>query len=160
MSPEAKPAVAPTTVLDRAGISYEVIQHRPIRTQQDIEQHLDIATERSVKTLVFEVPVDRIVFAVIPGPSRINYRGLAAAVQVPRAQLRPAGPATLDSLGMEPGGVTPIHDRDGVVMVFDATVPEMGSVYCGSGRADQTLAVNARDLLRIAKTAMVASITR
>jgi len=46
----------------------------------------------------------------------------------------------------------------GVTVVFDSAVPAMGRVFCGSGRADHTLEVDAADLVRVAPNAVVADI--
>jgi Cys-tRNA(Pro)/Cys-tRNA(Cys) deacylase len=151
---------SPVGVLDRAGVNYRVVAHRPIRHQRDIEEHLTLPVERSVKTLVFQVADEQVILAVIPGPSRLNYRNLAEAVGLRRAQLRAAEPHVLTVLGMEPGGASPLCDRADVTTVFDSAVVDMGMVYCGSGHADRTLEVASGDLVRLARKAVVASITQ
>ncbi|WBB75661.1 YbaK/EbsC family protein [Micromonospora sp. WMMD1128] len=150
----------PMRILDRAGAAYAVTVHRAIRTADDVTTWLDLPVERSVKTLAFEGARDGLVLAVLPGPARLDYRGLAEAVGTSRSRLRPADPAALDVLDMEPGGASPLSDAEGVVTVFDVTVAGMGPVYCGSGRNDRTLQVDGRDLLRLARNPREARIAR
>ncbi|WP_343446633.1 YbaK/EbsC family protein [Micromonospora schwarzwaldensis] len=134
--------------------------HRAVRTGDDVAALREFPVERSVKTLAFEGPPDTVVLAVLPGPARLDYRGLAEAVGTARSRLRPADPAVLDALDMEPGGASPLTDADGVITVFDVAVAGMGPVYCGSGRNDRTLQVDGRDLLRLARNPREARITR
>ncbi|MEU7571950.1 MULTISPECIES: YbaK/EbsC family protein [unclassified Micromonospora] len=150
----------PMRILDRAGATYAVATHRAIRTSDDVATLLDFPVTRSVKTLAFQGPPDTVVLAVLPGPARLDYRGLAEAVGTSRSRLRPADPAVLDALDMEPGGASPLTDADGVITVFDVAVAGMGPVYCGSGRNDRTLQVDGRDLLRLARNPREAPITR
>ena len=146
-------------ILAQAGAPYQVTTHRAIRTADDVAS-LALPVERSVKTLAFEGAPDAVVLAVLPGPARLDYRGLADAVGVPRSRLRPADPAVLAGLDMEPGGASPLSDAEGVITVFDVTVADMGPVYCGSGRNDRTLEVDGRDLLRLARNPREARIAR
>jgi prolyl-tRNA editing enzyme YbaK/EbsC (Cys-tRNA(Pro) deacylase)/predicted O-methyltransferase YrrM len=155
---DAGPASSPVRVLDERGVAYVLHEHEPIRSAADIRDRTDMPVERSVKTIAFAVGDDRLVLAAIPGPARIRYGNLAAALGVSRGQLRPADPRALSALGMQPGGVAPICRADAVTVVLDSAVPSMGRVFCGSGRPDRSLELDAADLARLAGDLVVADI--
>lgn len=153
---------APTVALLSArGVTFAIHRHAEVRTGEDIRNHTGF-TERdivnSVKTLAFTVEPDALALAAVPGPARIRYGQLAAALGVRRAALRPADAQALKRLDMEPGGVSPICDDPEVTVVFDEAVPAMGRVLCGSGRADTTLELDVADILRVTPTTVVAPV--
>ena len=149
---------SPADLLAAHGVDFTVHTHEQIRTADDIRERTDLDIEHSVKTMAFSIAPDRLVLAGIPGPARIKYGRLAAALGVPRKQLRPAGQEALTALGMAPGGVSPVCRAETVTVVLDSAVPDMGLVYCGSGRPDQSLRLEAADLVRIAGNVVVADV--
>jgi Cys-tRNA(Pro)/Cys-tRNA(Cys) deacylase len=150
--------VRPVDVLSAAGVRFLVHAHPEIRTATDIEALDTFVVERSVKVLAFTVDGNRLVLAAIPGPARLQYGRLAAALGTRRALLKPADPARLAALGMQPGGVSPLCADPAVTIVFDTSIPGMGPVFCGSGSADRTLEVEAAEIVRLAPNAVIAEI--
>jgi Cys-tRNA(Pro)/Cys-tRNA(Cys) deacylase len=112
-----------------------------------------------LKTMAFRTP-DGFLLAALPILARVAYGALARAAGLPRSALRQAGPDDLAELSMEPGGVSPLTDVPGTVVLFDVAVPEIGSVYCGSGRADRTIKVDAAGLMRAANPVLGELFTR
>lgn len=143
-------AVPLADFLRAAGVRFVLHQHRAVRTAEDIRSGTDFPVASSVKVMAFGVGADRLALAAFPGTHRLKYGRLAAALEVSRSVLRPAEPARLAALGMEPGGVSPFCTQPGVTLVVDSAVPGLGRVFCGSGRADHTLEVDAADILRLA----------
>lgn len=141
--------LSPEEILTAAGVEYTAFDHPPIRTLQDIEQILKLPAEHLVKTMAFRTP-DGFLLAALPMLDRVAYGALARAAGLPRSALQQAGPDDLAELSMEPGGVSPLTNVPCTVVLFDVAVPEMGGVYCGSGRPDRTIKVGALDLLRAA----------
>ncbi|MGW5637743.1 aminoacyl-tRNA deacylase [Streptomyces sp. NPDC003832] len=148
---------APDDVLRAAGVTFRVHTHPPVRTAEDVRRETGLSVADSVKTLVFTAD-DQVFLVAFPGLARLGYGRLARAVGLPRSRLRPAGEEVLRGLGMEPGGVSPVCSAPGVTVVFDTAVTRMGTVYCGSGRADRSVEVGAADLLRLAGTPLVADV--
>ncbi|QMU70353.1 aminoacyl-tRNA deacylase [Streptacidiphilus sp. P02-A3a] len=146
-APEVPHCVSPVQVLERTGISFTLHEHVPIRTQSDIERELGLPVEQLLKTMVFRTG-QTFILAALPMQRRVHYGRLAKAAGVPRASLRQAEPEELRQLAMEPGGASPVCGRDGVLVVFDSAVLDMDRVYCGSGRADQSIEIDAGELLR------------
>lgn len=161
---EDTPASLPpaAALLAAAGAAFNVHQHVEIRTGADIRTRTGFTEENiqnSLKTMAFTVGPDRLVLAVIPGPTRIRYGRLASVLGVPRSALKSADEASLQKLNMERGGVGPICDAPDVTVVFDATVPQMGTVLCGSGHPHCTVEAEAADIMRVPSNPVVADIT-
>ncbi len=140
----------PLDVLADSGVAYSVQRHVPIIGRDDAERELGLPTERLLKTMVFRAG-ETIVLAALPVRSKVNYGRLARAVNVPRSTLRQAEAEDLRSIGMVPGGASPVCGVTGVMCVFDTAVPDMGLVYCGSGQADQTVAIEAKTLVELVR---------
>jgi Cys-tRNA(Pro)/Cys-tRNA(Cys) deacylase len=143
-----RPRRTPLAVLEAAEAKFAVLEHVPIIGQEDAERELDVPVERLLKTMVFCAGETKILVA-LPVHGRVNYGKLAKAIGIPRGRLRQAEPADLRALGMQPGGASPVCGVDGVITVFDAAVPGMGTVYCGSGRPDRTVEVEATTLIDV-----------
>jgi Cys-tRNA(Pro)/Cys-tRNA(Cys) deacylase len=154
---ELSPIVSPVQVLRLAGVVFTLTTHAPIVGQADAEQELKLPTEHLLKTMVFRTEQGAFILAALPASKRVSYGKLAKAVTVPRGQLKQAAPDDLRLLGMELGGASPVCAVDGVVTVFDSFVCGMGKVYCGSGRADQTVQTEARTLIELVQP-LIASI--
>ncbi|MFC5720851.1 YbaK/EbsC family protein [Streptomyces gamaensis] len=77
---------------------------------------------------------------------------------MPHSALAPAGEDDLDGLGAQRGGVMPFTERADVTVVVDSSVPGMGRVYCGSGRADRTLWVDVDDIVALSPQRVLAPI--
>ncbi|MFE9359662.1 aminoacyl-tRNA deacylase [Streptomyces olivaceoviridis] len=151
MSQPAEPTsvLSPEEVLRKAGVPFTVLDHVPIVGQEDAETKLGLTTEQLLKTMVFRTADGGFVLAALPVTGRVNYGRLARAAGVSRAKLRQAEPGELSLLGMEPGGASPVCDLSDVVTVFDTAVTRMGTVYCGSGRADRTVRIEAAHLIEL-----------
>ncbi|MFF9478349.1 aminoacyl-tRNA deacylase [Streptomyces sp. NPDC014733] len=146
--PEPIACESPVEVLKRLSVDFSLHDHVPIRTRTDIERELGLPVDMLLKTMVFHTG-EEFVLAALPIRQRVHYGRLARAVGVSRAKLRQAAPEELEALAMEPGGASPVCGRSSVITVFDESVREMDRVYCGSGRADQTVEVDARELMRL-----------
>jgi Cys-tRNA(Pro)/Cys-tRNA(Cys) deacylase len=117
----------PLDVLKDSRLTHSVRQHVPIIGRDDAERELGLPTERLLKTMVFRAG-DTMVLAALQVHGRVSYGKLARAIGVSRSTLRPADAEDLRSVGMVPGGASPVCGVDGVVTVFDVAVPDMGLV--------------------------------
>jgi prolyl-tRNA editing enzyme YbaK/EbsC (Cys-tRNA(Pro) deacylase) len=117
-----------------------------------------VTFEKTITTLAFVTPQDRLVLAAFPGHARLRYGALAEATGIRRADLRPAGAERLAQAGMEPGGVYPVSADLGALVVFDEAVSQLRSVHCGSGRRDGSIEVAAADLMTAVPSARSAPI--
>jgi Cys-tRNA(Pro)/Cys-tRNA(Cys) deacylase len=138
---------SPVDILRGRGIAFSVHEHVPVSSVAEILVALPFPAEEHVKTLAFDAD-GRVALAAVRGGDRLHYGKLARALGVARDRLTPLPPDRVRSeLGLEPGGVCPLVDRAGVVVVVDRRVLELTRAFCGSGSNDATLELAPRDLV-------------
>jgi Cys-tRNA(Pro)/Cys-tRNA(Cys) deacylase len=148
---------APIRTLQALGLPFRVHEHPPARTFDEL--HLTgLDVETSAKTLAFVLADGSLALAAIPGPARLRYAQLAAALGVSRSSLRAAGPDDLAPLDMTPGGVSPVTDIPGVRLVLDASLIDLPVLYCGGGRPELTIEITPRTLLDAMPSAILANL--
>lgn len=145
------------TVLADAGVPYRLHEHPPARTEAELHlTGLDVDT--SAKTLAFTLPDGRLVLAAIPGRARLRYGNLARALGVPRSALRPMPADQLQTLGMEPGGVTPLCTDPRVTLVLERGLLAHDVLYCGSGSPTVSVELASADLVTLFPDAVLADL--
>jgi Cys-tRNA(Pro)/Cys-tRNA(Cys) deacylase len=150
---------SPEEILRDAGIAFTVHEHVPVSSVAEILEALPFPAEQHVKTLAVEAD-GRIALAGLRGSDRVHFGRLARALEVPRDRLAPLSPDRVRAeLGLEPGGVCLLVDRDDVVRIVDPRVLDLERVYTGSGRADRTLELAPADLVA-ASTAEIVVISQ
>lgn len=141
--------------LEAEGCDFTVHSHQALVSAQDFKAHLPFDPEAMVKTLVFRLPDGGYALAVLRAFARLDYKRLADALGVKRAELRAAEPDNVaHDLGFEIGGICPITDLATARVVIDPSVGDLGKVYCGTGRNTSTLEIAAEDLIRISGGAL------
>lgn len=151
---------SPAAILADRGTDFCLHDHEPVRTVAEIERKTSFPIQRSVKTIAFTVGGKAFILASVPGPFRLNYSALASLAGVRRAELKAADIEAIALLGMEPGGVSPVCEIPMVAVAFDTRLTSMGRVFCGSGRAHQTIEVEAQDLVRAIETPLIGDIAK
>ena len=145
---------SPEEILGDAGIPFAVHDHEPVATVAEIVVALPFPAEDHVKTLAFTAG-DRIVLAALRGSDRLQFGRLARALGVGRDRIAALAPEHVrDELGLEPGGVCPLVDRDDVTVLVDRHVLDRPRVFCGSGRNDATLELAPADLVAASRAAV------
>lgn len=151
---------SPEEILRAAGVAFTVHEHVPVATVTEILDALPFPAEEHVKTLAFEAS-GQIALAGLRGSDRIAYGKLARALGVARDRISPLAPRRVrEELGLEPGGVCLLVDRDDVTRIVDERVLELEWVFTGSGRNDATLGLAAADLIAAAAGAAIADIAQ
>ncbi|RKN43120.1 aminoacyl-tRNA deacylase [Streptomyces hoynatensis] len=150
--------MTPPEVLTALGASFRLHEHPEVTSPPEVCAALGVPLERTVKTLAFVTPGDRLLLAAVPGHARLRYGALARAAGVRRNDLSPADAGRLARAGMRPGGVCPVSADRAAVVVFDATVGGLGRVHCGSGRPDSSIEIEAAELLAAVPAAATAPI--
>lgn len=136
--------------LERHGAVFTLHRHPPIVTFDDARAVLPFDPASMVKSLAFCLPGGGLAIAALPAPDRADYKKIADALGVRRADLSLAEAAVVErELHMVAGGVCPLP-MAGARVVMDTAVPEMAVVYCGTGRRDATLEIAGRELARVA----------
>lgn len=137
-------------LLTERGVPFTIHEHSPLHTVADAEERLLFPLERLLKTIAFRIKAAGYIFAAVRGPDRIDYRKLAAATGVKRADIVRLTPEEVAAAcGVEVGSVSPIPLQAGVRVFFDTRVPTDETVFCGIGRADRTLEIHLTDLVQV-----------
>ncbi len=143
----------------RSGFPFTVHEHAPTRTVEEASS-LPFDVSRLVKAIAFRTATGAVVLAAIRGSARVDYARLAALAGVSRRELSSLSPGEVKGLlGVEPGSVSPIPLRaDTLVVVDEAVLSLVPTLYCGVGRSDRTLEIAPADLVRLtgARAAAVA----
>ena len=146
---------SPEEILGDAGVRFTVHRHEPVATVAEIVALLPFPAEEHVKTLAFSAG-DVIVLAALRGSDRLQFGRLARALGVGRDRIATLPPERVrEELGLEPGGVCPLVDNDGVRVLVDPRVLDARRVFCGSGRNDATIELAPADLAAAAGAEVV-----
>ena len=143
MSPEVR------AFLEASDASYKTHAHAPLVSFEDAKDVLPFDSGSMVKGLVFRTPDGRFVIVALRGADRADYKKIADALGIRRADLRAADPADVAAeLGMQLGGIVPLPIK-GATVLIDRGVASLDRIFCGSGRNDVTLEIAAHDVVRI-----------
>jgi len=153
MSPEIRQFLADIAV------PYTLHSHAPIVSFVDAIAALPFDPGAMVKGLAFRLSDGSYLIAAMRGGDRADYKKIADAAGVRRADLRAAeADDIVRDLGMVPGGISPLP-IGGAQVMFDEAVTTLPTVFCGAGRTDTTLEIAGPDLLRISG-GRIAALTR
>jgi Cys-tRNA(Pro)/Cys-tRNA(Cys) deacylase len=148
-------ARTPVEILRGAGVPYAVHEHAPVATVAEILVALPFPAGEHVKTLAVEAN-GTIALAALRGDARLQFGKLARALGVGRDRIAPLARDRVPAeLGLEPGGVCPLVDRDDVRVLVDRRVLALERCFCGSGRSDATLEVEPAGLVAAARAEVV-----
>ena len=144
----------PEAILRDAGIPFALHEHAPVATVAEIVVALPFLAEEHVKTLAFTAD-GAVVLAALRGSDRLQFGRLARALGVGRDRIAPLSPERVrEELGLEPGGVCPLVDRDDVTVLVDRRVLDLPRVFCGSGRNDATFELAPADLVAASRATL------
>lgn len=137
-------------LLTERGVPFRIHEHPVARTVEEAKTLLPFPPEQFLKTVAFRVKGGPWMLAALRGEERVDYRKLAEALGVKRADLvRPDAAAVEAGLGYAIGGVGPIPPHNGTQTIIDTGATVMERVYCGMGRDDQTLEIALADLIAV-----------
>ncbi len=138
--------------LTERGVPFRIHEHVVSRTVADAMASLPFPPERYLKTVVFRVKNGPWVLAACRGQDRVDFRRLAEALGVKRAEIvQPAREEVEAALGYAIGGICPIPPDATARTIVDATAAAtLDTVFCGVGRNDRTLEIGIADLIAVA----------
>lgn len=144
-------ATALTSVLDDAGVKYEVLAHEHTETAADEARALGVEPVEVAKTLVVETPAGY-VRAVLPASERVDVGKLAEVIGERRKEMQLATEAALkrDFGEFELGAVPPVGGSQSGRVVVDTCIAERDSVVLEAGSHDESIRLAAADLIRVA----------
>lgn len=140
--------------LVKAGVPHEILHFNEV---SDLSGSPDVAPEQVFKTLIVALPAELAV-AIVPVPSRLSLKAVAAALGVAKAVM--AEPAAAErSTGYAVGGISPFGQRKRLRTVLDSSALRWDRVLCSAGKRHWDVAVAPRDLIRLT-SAITADISR
>lgn len=129
--------------LENEGLAFEVVEHVPLISFEDAQRllpHEDPGL--MVKGLVFHAQDDRLAIVALCACDRADYKKIADALGLRRADLRLADAGLVQArLDMESGGIVPLP-INGAQVLIDAAVAELPTIICGTGRNTATLIID------------------
>lgn len=158
MTDEGVPAAGEESALralEVAGVPFEVVRHRPVRSLEEAARARGVAPAAVIKTMVVRRGEDDYLFVLVPGDRVISWPKLRALLGVSRLSMPDAAGAR-EVTGYERGTITPFGSTRTWPVVADTRVA--GRVSIGAGAHGVAATLEAADLLR-ALGAEVADVT-
>jgi Ala-tRNA(Pro) deacylase len=139
-----------TSVLEAAGIRYEVLLHARTETAGAEAEALGLPPGGVAKTLVVKAPNES-VRAVLPASERIDLGKLANLLEVGAKRLHLATEEDLarEYPDFELGAVPPFGGASRDRVVIDSRLAEQESLVLAAGSHEQSLRMQTDDLLRL-----------
>jgi Cys-tRNA(Pro)/Cys-tRNA(Cys) deacylase len=159
--PMARAATPAIVALLAAGVPHQVLQyHHDPRNEsfgdeavaelaRVVEGNKGIAPAQVFKTLVIALPKGLGV-AVLPVPSKLSLKAVAAALDVSKAVMAERAAAER-STGYVIGGISPFGQRRALPTVVDASALHWDRVLCSAGKRGWDVALHPQDLIRLTK---------
>lgn len=147
-----------TAVLDRAGVTYELLPHAHTERAADEAQALGIAATMVAKTLIVTSPEGN-VRAVLPASERIDLRKLGELEGESKKNVHLASEETLrrDYPEFELGAVPPVGGAHGDRVVVDRRIAELDTIVLEAGSHEESIRLPTNELIRLTQ-AQVADI--
>ena len=127
--------------LQGLGVQFEIIEHSPVVTIEDVIRVLDVPVEAMAKTILFEVTGIGLVAVVLPGLCRVDYSKLAAALKVGRKTIKLFTQDRAKESNVQFGAVSPLSSQYQRVLL-DSKLSNQKMVYCGSGDLSKTIKIS------------------
>lgn len=148
-------------LLTARGLPFCVHTHTVSRTVEDAKALLPFPPAQLLKTVAFRVKNGPWLLVACRGADRVDYRRLATAAGVRRADLQQPAPEDVEAaLGYVIGGVAPFSPNAETRAIVDAgAATTLDTVFCGIGRNDDILEIGIADLIT-ATGALVAPVVQ
>ncbi len=144
-------------IIDRLkslGITFEVIEHSPVVTIDDVICVLDIPTDAMAKTMLFKVNQIGLVAVILPGLNKVDYSKLATALGVKRKAVNLMTKGQADELGVQVGAISPLSGLYQRVLL-DPKLFNQEMVYCGSGDLSKTIKIAPATIVNVTSATVV-----
>lgn len=157
-------------LLDTHGINPEIRMHGPVRNMDDVRSVLDAPPSEMVKSVLVAADVkhpytpDRLdaelYLIAIPADRKLDIGTLARLLNKKRDQLRFATQVEVEELtGFQVGSIPPFGLPRNIPVIIDSRLAQLKKVWCGTGKATESLRVSIEDLKRLA-TFTVADVSK
>jgi Ala-tRNA(Pro) deacylase len=144
-----------TSVLDQAGVEYDVLSHPHTERASDEAEALGLPPSAVAKTLVLDAPEGH-VRAVLPASERIDLRKVREHVEGGKdIHLASEDELASDYPDVELGAVPPFGGASRDRVLVDVRVAEQHAVVLEAGSHDQSIRIGTTDLLTLTEADIV-----
>lgn len=130
--------------LDRAGVTYEVVEydHDPAADSyaQEAAEALGIDPSEVFKTLLVRTPDGEHLVAVVPASSRLDLKAVAAAAGTKKATMADAADAERLT-GYVVGGISPFGQKRKLRTFIDSSAADADQIHVSGGRRGMELVI-------------------
>jgi Ala-tRNA(Pro) deacylase len=149
-----------TTVLDKAGVRYDLLPHDHTEKAADEAKALGVSPAEVGKTLVLTTPAGY-VRAVLPASERLDLRKVGEILGVGKKQVQLSTEDDLarDYPEFDLGAVPPLGGGRRDRVLIDSRLAERDSVVIEAGSHDESVRIPTADLVRLSE-AEVADLCR
>lgn len=145
----------PTSVLDEAGIEYELLSHAHTERAADEAEALGLPPTAVAKTLVLAAPEGH-VRIVLPASERIDLHKVRNHVEGGKSiHLATEDELAHDYPEFELGAIPPFGGAAGDRVLVDSRVAEQRSVVLEAGSHEQSVRLGTADLLKLTRAEIV-----
>jgi len=116
-----------------------------------------IELRRITKNLVFRVDDREYALLIAPGDRKVDPKKAAEALAAKKISLVPFDKSEAIS-GYPPGGTPSVGHRTEMRVVFDKSLQDSETIYCGGGTRDKLLELRTEDVIRLT-SAVIADIS-
>jgi Ala-tRNA(Pro) deacylase len=136
--------------LDREGVPYEVLAHRPVFGAQEVAAAQHVPGRELAKVVVARAG-DRFLMAVLPAPEKLDLEKLERHLPEQRAQL--ATEAEFRDLfpGCEVGAMPPFGNLFGLPVYVDKRLAQDPEIVFEAGNHEQTVRLAYADFARMVR---------
>lgn len=145
------------TLLDEAKVAYEVLTHPLAYTAQEIAATQHVPGKEMAKVVMLEVD-GTLVMAVIPANFKIHIDTARASLGAVSVRLATEDEFTSRFPECEIGAEPPFGNLFGIKTVVDPTLEKDEYIYFNAGNHAQTVRMNYRDFVVLAKPQVAALI--
>ena len=139
--------------LDSAACSYELLEHHPVFTMEDVEKHIPVPAESRVKTMVVAAQGQdgaRPILCGLQATARLDIKKVAALLGLSRSKVVMMSPDTAENvLGMPRGAIGLIAPYSAPHVILSQFFERQPYVCFGVGRNDRTLKISVADLRKV-----------
>lgn len=144
-----------TSVLDQAGVEYDVLSHPHTERASDEAEALGLPPSAVAKTLVLDAPEGH-VRAVLPASERIDLRKVREHVEGGKdIHLASEDELASDYPDFELGAVPPFGGASRDRVLVDVRIAEQHTVVLEAGSHDRSVRLETADLLKLTEAEVV-----
>lgn len=134
-------------------VSYEILEHKPVFTMEDVIKNIDIPLELQVKSLAvsWQDPISgqqKVAICGLSAKGKLDFKLVAGVIGVSRSKLKMINPKdSMELLGMPYGAIGLIAPKGNPIVLVSEYFSKNEKLYFGIGRNDRTIKISKDNLL-------------